>query len=93
MLIYYNYYVFRWLKTLTSASEEPKRNSPIGRFLSIDCQPTYFIVIGQKVYVQVSSFAMTLLIWFSNHYITIIYYKDAALFMQEFIFDLHESDV
>ena len=22
-----------------------------------------------------------------------IYYKDAALFMQEFIFDLHESDV
>lgn len=81
-----------------SASEQPKRNSPrIGRFIAIDCQPTYFIFIEQKVYVQVSSFAIALLIWFSSHYIFNLeyhkYYKDAAMFMQEFIFDLYESDV
>ena len=53
--------------------------------------------IEQKVNVQVSSFAMALLVWFSNHYVFNLeyhkYYRDAAMFMQEFIFDLYESDV
>lgn len=72
-----------------SAAEVPRRNSPrIRRFIGIDCQPTYFIFIEQKVYVQVSSFAMALLIWFSSHYDYVFnleyhkYYKDAAIFMQ-----------
>ena len=79
------------------AAEAPKRNSPrIGRFVAIDCSPSYFIFIEQQVYVQVSSFAMALLIWFVSHYVFNLeyhkYYKDAAMFIQEFIFDLYESD-
>ena len=82
-----------------SAGEIPKRNSPrIGRFVGIDCQPIiiYYIFIEQQVYVQVSSFAMALLVWFSSHYIFNLEYhkycKDAAMFIQEFIFDLYEND-
>ena len=47
------------------------------------------------MYVQVSSFAMALLIWFSSHYVFNLeyrkYYRDAAMFIQEFIFDLYEN--
>lgn len=80
------------------AEEIPKRNSPrIGRFIAIDCSPTYFIFIEQQVYVQVSSFAMALFIWFASHYVFNLEYskycKDAAMFIQEFIFDLYESDI
>ena len=79
------------------AAETPKRSSPrIGRFVAIDCSPNYFIFIEQQVYLKVSSFAMALLIWFSSHYVFNLeyhkYYKDAAMFIQEFIFDLYESD-
>lgn len=80
------------------AVETPKRNCErIGRFIAIDCSPICYIFIEQKVYVQVSSFAMALLIWFSSHYVFNLaynkYYKDVTMFMQEFIFDLYESDM
>lgn len=79
------------------ATEGPQRNSPrIGRFVSIDCSTSYFIFVEQKVLMQVSSFSMALMIWFSSHYVFNLeyhkYYKDAAMFIQEFIFDLYESD-
>ena len=79
------------------AEELPKRNSPrIGRFVSVDAAPTYFVFIEQQVFVQVSSFSMALLIWFCSHYVFNLeynkYYKDAALFLQEFIFELYEND-
>ena len=45
---------------------------------------------------QLSSFSTALFIWFSSHYVFNLeyhkYYKDAAMFMQEFLFDLPESD-
>ena len=73
-----------------SAAEVPRKNSPrIGRLIGIDCQPMYFIFIEQKVYVQVSSFA--LLVWFSSHYVFNLeyhkYYKD-AMFMQVYSLSL-----
>ena len=79
------------------ATEVPKRNSPrIGRFIAISSKPAYFIFVEQKVLVQVSSFPMALFIWFSSHYVFNLeyhkYYKDAAMFMQEFIFELPECD-
>ena len=80
-----------------AATEDPKRNSPrIGRFVAIGSKPTYFVFIEQKVFIQVSSFAMALFVWFSVHYVFNLeyhkYYRDAAMFIQEFIFELPECN-
>ena len=79
------------------ATEDPKRNSPrIGRFVALGGKPTYFVFIEQKVFIQVSSFVMALFVWFCVHYIFNLeyhkYYKDVAMFLQEFIFELPECN-
>lgn len=79
------------------ATEEPMRNSPrIARFQSMDTSADYYVFIEQKVFVKVTSFTVALFIWFAAHYVFNLeydkYYKNVALFFQEFIFELPEAD-
>ena len=52
--------------------------------------------IEQKVFVKLTSFAMALFIWFCTHYVfNLEYHKycaNAAMFFQEFIFELPEGN-
>ena len=57
----------------------------------LNSKPTYFIFVEQKV------LPMALFVWFASHYVFNLeydkYYKDAAIFfLQEFLFELTESD-
>ncbi len=80
-----------------SAREDPVRSSPrIARFQSLDTRGEYYVFIEQKVFVQLTSFTMALFIWFCAHYVFNLeynkYYQNAAMFFQEFVFELPECD-
>ncbi len=81
-----------------SATEDPARSSPrIARFQSLDTRADYYVFIEQKVFVKLTSFTMALFIWFCAHYVFNLEYhkfcENAAMFFQEFIFELPEGNI
>ncbi len=52
----------------------------------------YYVFVEQRVLCQCDTLIDALLVWFCSHYIFHIqyhkYYREAALFIQEFIFEL-----
>ena len=78
------------------AVKDPPLPSPrFAAFKEVNGDITYYLFIEQKVLCNVTSFIRSLILWFSVHYIFHLDYfpkiHDVALFFQEFVFGLPES--
>ena len=67
----------------------------LGRFLGEE-HVSYYIFVEGRVLCSCNSFAKAFFVWFCSHYIFNLayhkYYHDAALFIQEFVFSLPDTN-
>lgn len=78
-----------------AVKDPPLPNPRFAAFKEVNGNVTYYMFIEQKVLCTIPSFTKALILWFSVHYIFHLSYSpkihDVALFFQEFVFGLPES--
>ena len=76
----------------TAAKDTPVNTPRIGKFITEDGAPQYFLFVEQLPLCHVGEFCKALFLWFSAHYIFHLQYnssiRELSLFFQECIFGI-----